>query len=180
MNYSGIILHDSANGPGWRITLFVSGCQHNCLNCQNAEAQDYEYGEPYTDKTKHTILEALKRPEIQGLTLSGGDPLCQDKKGTDQLTTLCQVAHYVQKDVWLWTGYTWEQIFAFLTPEQKKLASSCDIIVDGQFVENKKDLSLAWRGSSNQRIINVQASLSSNQIVLEDKYYEHQHPFLHP
>lgn len=171
MNYSGIYYSDMGNGPGWRVTLFVSGCTHHCPECQNLEAQDYNYGKLFDKEINDKIIFNLKRPNIKGLTLSGGDPLCQDNEGLKQLIELCKEAHKLNKNVWLWTGSTWEEIFdnskcdSALISKQE-LIKNCDVIVDGPFVLEKKDLSLAWRGSSNQRIINVQESIKNNEVVL--------------
>ena len=171
MNYSGIYYSDMGNGPGWRVTLFVSGCTHHCPECQNLEAQDYNYGKPFDKEIKDEIIFNLKRPNIKGLTLSGGDPLCQDEKGLKQLIELCEEAHGLNKNVWLWTGSTWEEIFNNSKHDsvlffKQELIKKCDVIVDGPFILEKKDLSLAWRGSSNQRIINVQKSIENNEVVL--------------
>ena len=172
MNYSGIIWHDSANGPGWRTTLFVSGCQHHCEGCQNAEAQDYTMGEPFNEKIYNKIMEFVKKPEVQGLTISGGDPLWQTEQDIQTLTSLCQEVHSIGKDVWLWTGFAWEEIFdeslnGTDIETLRELIKNCDIVVDGRFDNSKKDLSLKWRGSLNQRIINVQKTLKSHGIVEE-------------
>ena len=173
MNYAGIILHDSANGPGWRVTLFVSGCQHHCLGCQNIEAQDYNYGDSFTLSTKQDILQALNRPEIKGLSISGGDPLWQEEQSINELTNICKSTHELGKDVWLWTGFTWEEIFnpsldKTTIESCRNLLLNCDVVIDGRFIEKEKDLSLPWRGSRNQRIINVKETIAKGYVVVED------------
>ena len=175
MNYSGYYKSDMANGEGWRVTLFVSGCSNHCKGCQNLEAQDYNYGKLYTDETQEKILKDLNRKNIQGLSLSGGDPLWQDENGLNKLINLCKETHKLGKDIWMWTGFTWEEIFnSELNKSEiqlcRELIRNCDILIDGRFEEDKKDLSLAWRGSYNQRIIDVNKSIKEGEVVLYDKY----------
>ena len=173
MNYSKIIQHDCANGEGWRTTLFVSGCNNHCKGCFNKESQDFNYGEEFTMLTIKSILDMVSDDKINGLSILGGDPLCQDLNGLLKLTELCQRVRYKNKTVWLWSGYTWEDIF---NPTQSYLSAKhlymCDLIknvdvfIDGPFIEEQKDLSLKWRGSRNQRIIDVQETLKQGKVVL--------------
>lgn len=171
MNYSGIYYSDMGNGPGWRVTLFVSGCSNKCPGCQNLEAQDYNYGKLYNEDLHNKIIESLKRPQIQGLSLSGGDPLWQNSDGLKSLIKLCQEAHELNKNVWLWTGFVWEDIFSSIldrteVEEMRKLLKNCDVVVDGPFILEKRDITLAHRGSSNQRIIDVKKTLENGEVVL--------------
>lgn len=171
MRYAKIKHYDIANGDGIRISLFVSGCRFHCKDCFNEEVQDFNYGEEYTKETEEQILELLESPRFDGLSLLGGDPLWQDEKGLKELISLAQKTHILKKDIWIWSGFTWEEIMETEDDEEidllrKKLISSCDVFVDGRFEIEKKDLRLKWRGSSNQRVINVQETLRSGKMVL--------------
>lgn len=168
MNYSNIIPCDTANGEGIRTSLFVSGCTNNCQGCFNKESQDFNYGKSYTKQTEKEILEYVSKPYIAGLSILGGDPLCQNVDGIKQLISLCIATKNLGKSIWLWTGFTWKQCFDDI--HKQALLSVCDIVVDGQFVESKKDLTLAFRGSSNQRIIDVKKTLDKGEVVLYNKY----------
>lgn len=168
MNYSNIIPCDTANGEGIRTSLFVSGCTNNCQGCFNKESQDFNYGKSYTKQTEKEILEYVSKPYIAGLSILGGDPLCQNVDGIKQLISLCIATKNFSKSIWLWTGFTWKQCFDDI--HKQALLSVCDIVVDGQFVESKKDLTLAFRGSSNQRIIDVKKTLDKGEVVLYNKY----------
>ena len=174
MNYSDIKQYDIANGPGIRTSLFVSGCNFHCPNCFNQESQSFTYGEPFTENTLLTITNYLNSSLVTGLSLLGGDPLWQDSSGISQLITICKEAHRLAKTVWIWSGFTWEEIFPEVVLDRldidrvfrQELIRNCDVWVDGPFELSKRDLRLQWRGSSNQRIIDVQKSLKSNKIVL--------------
>lgn len=173
MNYAAIRNYDIANGEGVRTSLFVSGCTNHCPGCFNPEEQDFSYGELYTEETEQKILNLIADPIISGLSILGGDPLCQDAKGLGQLTALCRKVHGLGKNVWLWTGFEWEYVFRqhrrlYITDFQQTLVENCDIVVDGLFVESLSNRALKWRGSANQRIIDVQKSLC-NQIVLYEE-----------
>lgn len=168
MNYSNIIPYDTANGEGIRTSLFVSGCTNNCQGCFNKESQDFNYGKPYTKQTEKEILEYISKPYVAGLSILGGDPLCQDVDGLQQLISLCIAVKNLGKSIWLWTGYTWESSISYIYGGY--LLSLCDIVVDGPFIESKKDLTLAFRGSSNQRIIDVKKTLDKGEVVLYNKY----------
>ena len=174
MNYGNIKFYDIANGEGIRTSLFVSGCPIHCSGCFNQEAQDYNYGQPYTNQTHNTILEQISKPYIAGLSLLGGDPMCQDYDGLVNLISLAQEVRNMGKTVWLWTGLTYEDIFP---PEHKGgwtaieyarqcLFIACDVVVDGPFIEAQKDLTLAFRGSKNQRLIDVGKTLKANKVIL--------------
>lgn len=171
MRYAKIKHYDIANGEGIRISLFVSGCRFHCKDCFNEEAQDFNYGEEYTKETEEQILKLLESPRFDGLSLLGGDPLWQNEEGLKELISLVQKTHTLKKDIWIWSGFTWEEIMGTEDSEEidslrKKLISSCDVFVDGRFEIEKKDLRLKWRGSSNQRVINVQETLRSGKMVL--------------
>lgn len=168
MKYAKINLFDIANGEGIRVSLFVTGCKFHCKGCFNQDAQDFSYGKDFTSESAELILNRLKDERFDGLTLIGGDPLWQTTKDIKTLTKLCKEVHKLNKNVWIWSGFTWEDIFSGNEEEQKarqELISNCDVFIDGLFEEDKKDLSLAWRGSSNQRIINVKESLKENSVI---------------
>lgn len=174
MNYSGIKQYDIANGEGIRTSLFVSGCKFNCKECFNQEAQSFTYGKPFTKETESTIINYLKSDRIVGLSLLGGDPLWQEIEGLLQLISIAKETKKLGKTVWLWSGFTWEQIFQKVALDfsdvkkllQQELIRSCDVWVDGQFELSKRNLNLQWRGSSNQRVIDVKTSLNANEIIL--------------
>ena len=167
MNYSQLIACDTANGEGVRTSLFVSGCTNDCPGCFNQEAQDFNYGKLYTQDTENILLDCIKQPYISGLSILGGDPLCQDDMGLITLNFLAHKVHSLGKTVWLWTGFKWEDFnFTNNFSLQSLLLSACDVVVDGPFVEAEKDLSLAFRGSRNQRIIDVRETLGKGEIIL--------------
>lgn len=167
MNYSQLIACDTANGEGVRTSLFVSGCTNHCPGCFNQEAQDFNYGKLYTQDTENILLDCIKQPYISGLSILGGDPLCQDDMGLITLNFLTHKVHSLGKTVWLWTGFKWEDFnFTNNFSLQSLLLSACDVVVDGPFIEAEKDLSLAFRGSRNQRIIDVRKTLGKGEIIL--------------
>ena len=167
MNYSRLIACDTANGEGVRTSLFVSGCTNHCPGCFNQEAQDFNYGKLYTQDTENILLDCIKQPYISGLSILGGDPLCQDDMGLITLNFLAHKVHSLGKTVWLWTGFKWEDFnFTNNFSLQSLLLSACDVVVDGPFIEAEKDLSLAFRGSRNQRIIDVRETLGKGEIIL--------------
>ena len=174
MNYSNIIKHDCANGEGWRTTLFVSGCDFHCPGCFNPESQNFDYGEPFTMFTVANILDMVKDDKVSGLSILGGDPLCQDISGLIKFIDLCKRVRHLDKTVWLWSGFTWEQLFSPYNnyeevPQWKyrqELIKHIDVFIDGPFVEEQKDLTLKWRGSKNQRVIDVQKTIQQNKIIL--------------
>ena len=170
MNYAEIKNCDIANGPGVRISLFVSGCTHHCPGCFNQVAWDFDYGQPFTQQTIDQILEMLKPGYIKGLTLLGGEPFEPENQGAI-VELLRQIKEkYPEKSIWAFSGYLFDRdILSGRLGDweiTKEYLSYLDVLVDGPFVEAKKNLSLRFRGSENQRIIDVPASLAANQIVL--------------
>lgn len=167
---------DISNGPGIRVSLFVSGCYSRCKNCFNQEAQSYSYGEFYTQDTKTEILSLVSSPHISGLSILGGDPMWQTNEDIMELIELCKEVHKLNKTVWIWTGFTWEDIFTdrnlVLDGEaidytfRQGLVKQADVLIDGPFIDNLKDLNLHWKGSSNQRVIDVKKSLEANKPIL--------------
>lgn len=172
MNYADIKYCDVANGLGIRVSLFVSGCTHHCPNCFNEIAWDFNYGSPFTEAEIDQIIEYLKPAHISGLSLLGGEPL-EHPNQQGLLPLLRRVNEiYPQKDIWCFTGYDFEKdVLGYMYnewPETKELLSYIDVLVDGKFVEELKDLTLRFKGSSNQRTILVKPSLEQNRVVLWD------------
>ncbi len=170
MHYAAIKKHDVANGTGVRVSLFVSGCTHRCKGCFNAEAWDFAYGSVYTEETEEEILSALGKSYIAGLSLMGGAPFepCNQRALLPLLRKFRE--RYPQKTVWCYTGYTFETDLqrggrAYCEATEEML-SRIDILVDGEFVEEKKDLKLRFRGSSNQRIVDVPRSEKEKAVRL--------------
>lgn len=154
MNYIGLNLCDLTNGPGARVSLFVSGCRLHCKGCFNKESWDFNSGKPFTLEVRDSILRALNDPYISGLSLLGGDPM--EPEHEDVLIDLCSLVPS-NKTIYCWTGRTLNQI------KDRKLLKYIDVLIDGPFVESKKDSSLLWRGSSNQRIINIGDKIEFNK-----------------
>ena len=164
MNYATIKNCDIANGPGVRVSLFVSGCTHRCPGCFNEVAWDFGYGEPFTEDIIETILKMLAPAHIKGLTLLGGEPF-EPQNQPEIVKLLRRVkAQYPEKSIWAYSGYTFEQIVA--DASMKKLLEMCDVLVDGRFEKDKATLNLRFKGSENQRIIDVPASLETGNVVL--------------
>jgi anaerobic ribonucleoside-triphosphate reductase activating protein len=170
MNYATIKTHDIANGPGVRVSLFVSGCTHHCKGCFNPETWNFHYGEPYTPEVEEQIMEALSPWYIRGLSLLGGEPF--EPQNQPALVELVKKVKrlYPEKTIWCYSGYDYEKdILAGRLGDwdtTNELIRHIDVLVDGEFVEAKKDLSLRFRGSSNQRVIDVPKSLEEDQVVL--------------
>jgi anaerobic ribonucleoside-triphosphate reductase activating protein len=170
MNYATIKTHDIANGPGVRVSLFVSGCTHHCKGCFNPETWNFHYGEPYTPEVEEQILEALSPWYIRGLSLLGGEPF--EPQNQPALVELVKKVkqRFPEKTIWCYSGYDFEKdILAGRLGDwdiTNELIRHIDVLVDGEFVEAKKDLSLRFRGSSNQRVIDVPKSLEEDQVVL--------------
>lgn len=167
MNYATIKNCDIANGPGVRVSLFVSGCTHRCPGCFNEVAWDFDYGQPFTQETIDSILTMLKPDYIQGLTLLGGEPFEPRNQGT-VVELLRQVKKaYPKKNIWAFSGYLFEKdILSGRLGDTAEYLSYLDVLVDGPFVESKKNLSLRFRGSENQRLIDVRESLKKGETVL--------------
>jgi len=153
MRYLAVTKPDINNGTGCRVTVWVAGCTHHCMGCHNPETWDYNQGDVLTTKVWDQISEALSNPHIMGITFSGGDPLAQDDKGLKELSWLIDRIRkeFPTKDIWLFTGDVYED--ALRHELKAEILSKCDVVVDGPFKITLKDLSLPFRGSSNQRII---------------------------
>lgn len=160
MNYATIKFYDVANGTGVRVSLFVSGCRHHCKGCFNAETWDFCYGEPYTQETEDSIIDGLKPDYITGLSLLGGEPF--EPENQPALTALLRrvKTQLPEKTVWCYTGYTYDTDLAeggpVFTDVTREMLSYIDILVDGEFIEEQRDLTLRFRGSRNQRILTLE------------------------
>lgn len=180
MNYHNITYPDQNNGDGLRVVLWCAGCSHHCYNCQNPQTWDKNSGIIFDNNAKNELFNELSKDYISGITFSGGDPLYEDNI-SEILSLITEIkTNFPNKTIWLHTGYTWEKLqnefdFYKYTPfsdsydfwlSRLETISMCDVIVDGQFVDELKDLTLKWRGSSNQRVIDVKKSLDQNKVVL--------------
>ena len=163
MNYHNITRDDMLNGDGLRVVLWVSGCEHHCKGCQNPITWDPQDGVFFDQKAKEELFKELEKSYISGITFSGGDPLFPFNE--PEITRLAkEIRHrFPEKNIWLYTGYTWEQI------KEKEVVKVLDVLVDGTYMEELRNTQLHWRGSSNQRVIAVQESLKTEQIVLHDE-----------
>lgn len=159
MNYGNIKECDIADGPGVRVSLFVSGCRHHCKGCFNSETWDFQYGQPYTKETEDEIIRLLEPDYIQGFTLLGGEPF--EPENQVELVKLLKRIHetYPKKNIWCYSGYLYDvdmipggRVYTAVTEE---MLSYIDVLVDGRFIEELKDITLEFRGSSNQRILHL-------------------------
>lgn len=177
MNYAQIRSMDISNGEGIGVSLFVQGCDFHCKNCFNSETWEFSKGQEWNDKTKNQFLKLIETPFIQRVSILGGEPL-HPKNVQNVLKIVDEIrVSYPTKNIWLYTGYTWEEIMTHIISDinskqlkilqmRKELVSKCDVLIDGRYVDELRDVSLHWRGSSNQRVINVQETLKQKQIVL--------------
>ena len=182
MNYAQIRSMDISNGEGIGVSLFVQGCDFHCKNCFNSEAWEFSKGQEWNDKTKNQFLKLIEPPFIQRVSILGGEPLHpQNVQNVLKIVDEIRVS-YPTKNIWLYTGYTWEEIWIkdniktadkvkdmrekAIRNLRRQVVRMCDVLIDGRYVDELRDISLHWRGSSNQRVINVQETLKQNQIVL--------------
>lgn len=173
MNYATIKKRDIANGVGVRVSLFVSGCTHRCKNCFNKETWDFSYGEKYTDETEKTILSFLEPSFVNGLSLLGGEPF--EPQNQKELVGLLKKVkeRFPHKDIWCYTGYLFDE--QLLNDSRARceytdeMLSYIDVLVDGPYIEEEKDITLQFRGSKNQRVIDVKRSIAENSIIIWDK-----------
>ena len=177
MNYAEIKNCDIANGPGVRISLFVSGCTHRCKGCFNEIAWDFHYGKPFTQQTIDELLAMLAPDYVKGITILGGEPFEPENQPAIVDFLRQMKAKYPDKSVWAFSGYLFDKdiLAGKLGPWEitQEYISYLDVLVDGPFVLEKKDLSLRFRGSSNQRIIDVPASLQAGEVVLWEDWQGH-------
>lgn len=171
MNYAAIKKNDIANGPGVRVSLFVSGCRRKCPGCFNAEAQSFDYGAPYTPAVEKDILKAATPTYVEGLSLLGGEPF--EPENREELARLCTAfkARYPQKSIWCYTGFTAEELLQ-QGGTAYELLKHIDVLVDGRFDEKLKNAALIFRGSENQRIIDIKKTLAGGCAVIADGKWE--------
>ena len=169
MKYASIKKRDVANGPGVRVSLFVSGCNHHCKGCFNKESWDFNYGKDFTNATIDEIIDLLKPDYVSGLSLLGGEPFeFINQQGL--LPLLKRVKEiYPKKTIWAYSGFLYEELRKMPYEETKKILNLIDVLVDGKFVEDLKDPMLYFRGSSNQRIIDIKKTKKVKKIVLHEK-----------
>lgn len=165
MNYGQIRKYDIANGPGIRTSIFVTGCKLNCKNCFNKEYQDPNFGQTWTQKNTNQVINYLKSDEISGLSILGGEPF---ESANELINILNDIKNKINKNIWIYSGYTFEYLMK--NPVYKQLLEKVDVLVDGPFIESKKDLKLKFRGSSNQRIIDVKSSLINDKAIILNGY----------
>ena len=185
INYHNITYPDMNNGSGLRVVLWLSGCSHKCKGCQNPQTWDADSGIPFNKLAKEELFRELDKDYISGLTLTGGDPLFESNlDGVLDLVTEANKRYNTapnrirlsmpQKSIWLYTGYKWYDIFNGYTyfyisdpvHKRKEIVKQCNVLVDGQYIDSQRDILLPYRGSSNQRLINIQQSLQKGKIVL--------------
>lgn len=160
MNYHDIVKEDMLNGSGIRVVLFVSGCEHHCKNCHNPQTWSPDSGILFDESAVEEIKKELNKSYVSGLTLSGGDPLhCSNYKACLELCKQLRV-EFPNKNIWLYTGSSWEDISGL------EIMNYVEVVVDGEFVDELKDVNFRYAGSTNQRVIDVKASLSQNKVVL--------------
>jgi len=164
MNYCGLMKSDIANGVGVRVTLWCSGCSIHCEGCQNPETWDFNSGKPFTTKAMNDLVCELEKPYVKGITFTGGNPLEPQNAPTIEHIIRVVRTLFTDKDIWLYTGRTLK-IQDFSGGEYASVLSNCDYVVDGAYLERQRDLTIAFRGSSNQRIIDVKRSLAASKIV---------------
>ena len=182
MNYLKIEHEDVCNGTGLRVVLWLSGCSHHCYNCQNPQTWNPDSGIPFDESAKQEIFNELSKDYISGITFSGGDPLHENN--LDEVLKLTKQIRisFPDKTIWLYTGYEWNSLMSKICQptfpdkdferiieihkKRKEIISNVDVLVDGEYIDEQKDLSLKFRGSKNQRVIDVKKSLAQNKIVL--------------
>lgn len=176
MRYAQIRSMDISNGEGVGVSLFVQGCPFHCKNCFNSETWDFSGGKEWTEKTKNKFMELIDRPYIKRVSFLGGE--CLAEQNLDEVLNLTQQIRisFPTKTIWLYTGYSYSEIFrgqsSCLSQEglnnfkRKEIIKQCDVLVDGEYLDEQKDLTLKWRGSKNQHVIDVKQSLAQNKMVL--------------
>lgn len=171
MKYHNITKDDMRNGDGLRVVLWVSGCLHRCEGCQNPITWNPDYGLDFTAETLHEIFHELDKDYVSGLTISGGDPL--HYRNVETVTNLCKTVKelYPNKTIWLYTGYQWEKL-PFELLGNIEFTKYVDVVVDGEFEQDKADVNYPWAGSTNQRVIDVRKSLENKKVVLYESNKE--------
>ena len=169
MNYAGIKYCDIANGRGCRTVLFVSGCRNHCKGCFQPQTWEFDYGEPFDEQIQNEILDSLKPAYVQGITLLGGDPF--EEENQEALVPFMRRVKesYPNKDVWAYTGYLYEELLANgrkHTEYTDELLSMIDVLVDGPFIEEQKDITLKFKGSANQRVIDMEKTRATGEVSI--------------
>ena len=160
MRYNLIRKMDIANGPGVRVSIFMQGCPFHCKNCFNPETWDFNGGKEFTDETIDEVLDLCQKNEVKGLSILGGEPMHpKNIEGTTKLAKRFK-EKYPNKNIWAWSGFNFEKDL-----KDKEIMNYLDVLVDGQFVDEQKNPTLAWKGSANQRVIDVKQSMKSNKVV---------------
>lgn len=177
MNYHNITYPDMNNGDGLRVVLWLSGCSHHCYNCQNPQTWDVNSGIPFDESAKEELFRELNKDYISGLTLSGGDPLHEaNLDGVLDLVNKIRLS-FPNKSIWIYSGYQWENIMKYeygakyinnfnIDALRQCIVSKCDVLVDGRYIDSQRDITLKWRGSKNQRVLDIQQSLKRNEVIL--------------
>ena len=163
MRYSKIRKFDVSNGPNVRTTLFVCGCTKNCKGCFNKELQDFNYGELWTKELEDDFIEYTNNPNVSGVNILGGEPMEQTMDSCLE-KLLKRIKKELNKDIWLWSGYNFEEILK--DPKKKSILINVDVLIDGKFEIEKRNILLKYRGSENQRVIDVKKSLKEKKIIL--------------
>lgn len=165
MNYAQIRKYDVANGPGIRTSFFLTGCDRNCKNCFNTDYMDFNYGKKWDEKAEQEVISYLKLKEVEGLTVLGGEPF---ENPIGLLQALKNIRKEIDKTIWVYTGFVFEDLLEIKSA--REILEEIDVLVDGEFIEELKDLKLKFRGSSNQRIIDVKNSLINNEVIILNGY----------
>ena len=161
MRYNKIRKMDIANGPGVRVSIFMQGCDFHCKNCFNSETWDFKGGEEFTDETIEKVLKLCESDYIEGLSILGGEPMHPTNiKGTTKLAKLFK-EKFPNKNLWAWSGFKYDKYL-----KDKEIVNYLDVLVDGQYVDNLHDPTLKWKGSSNQRVINMPETIKQNKIII--------------
>ena len=176
MRYAQIRSMDISNGEGVGVSLFVQGCDRHCFNCFNSETWDFNGGKEWTEETKNKFIKLIDKPYINRISVLGGEPLAE--QNLDEVLSLIKEIRisFPEKTIWLYTGYEWNQIMSpattddlkstIIAEQRKEIISNVDVLVDGEYIDEQKDLTLKWRGSKNQNCIDVKQSLAQNKMVL--------------
>ncbi|KSV57402.1 anaerobic ribonucleoside-triphosphate reductase activating protein [Acetivibrio ethanolgignens] len=179
MNYHNITYPDMNNGDGLRVVLWLSGCSHHCYNCQNSQTWDVNSGIPFDESAKEELFRELGKDYISGLTLSGGDPLHEaNLDGILDLVNEIRLS-FPNKSIWIYSGYQWSEIFTneedepfehdkefMLIAKRQMILKQCNVFIDGRYVDAQRDITLKWRGSKNQKVIDIEKSLEKNEVIL--------------
>ncbi len=168
MRYNKIRKMDIADGEGVRVSIFVQGCEFHCKNCFNPETWNFEGGKEFTPETLENLLKLCDKDYIKGLSILGGEPLHPKNRETVVDIMRAFKFNFPKKDIWCWTGYTIENLLAENDNDIKSMLIYLDYLVDGQFMEEKKNLNLKWSGSDNQRVIDIQSSMKTGKLVLKE------------